>query len=275
MKYPKNRKPPTYTGTVPCKRCGVAAPKRSAVQKYCLPCSEAADLERKKLHHIKRGKARLKEERSKLHGIGAELNSPHILDLETSKPLMPEMAWYSRVSVDFSWSGSKNHIFANTARGHVFMRAESSAFRAEITAALREATRDVTVRQNKLWLDMFVQKPSHRGDAANFVDLVCDAAKDAIGLDDRWFSLRSVDWQIVKTDPKLFIGVGQEAGEDVRVCSSCGRLLTPDNFQRARNLPLGVGRNCRDCLSAGKKRSKRSIQQQAEMAAELGIGVFG
>lgn len=188
---------------------------------------------------------------------------------------MPKMAWYRRIAVEFSWSGSKNHIFANTSRGHVFMRAESSAFRSEITARVREVTEDVQVRHNKLWLDIFVQKPTHRGDAANFVDMVCDAVKDGLGLDDRWYSIREVDWEITKSDPMLFIGFGQVDDFDIRICSSCGRGLTPDNFQRAANLPLGVGRNCRDCLANGKPRSKRSIKQQAEMAAEMKTGIFG
>lgn len=140
---------------------------------------------------------------------------------------------------------------------------------------VRDTVADIEVKQNKLWIDMFVQKPTHRGDAANFVDMVCDAVKDGIGLDDRWFSIREVDWEIVKKDPKLFIGFGQREDFDVRICSSCGRPLTPDNFQKASGLPLGVGRNCRDCLANGKPRSKRSHKQQAEMAAELKTGVFG
>jgi hypothetical protein len=167
--------------------------------------------------------------------------------------------------VPFSWSGSKNHIFSKTARGHVFMRSESRAFRYEITQRIRRSVANQRVWQNKLWVDIFVQKPTHRGDAANFLDLVCDAVKDAIPLDDRWYSIRHIDWQISKSDPRIYIGIGQEDCVDVQACSTCGRLLSFENFGKNRSMASGVGRVCNDCRLA-----KRRERKEAKT-----LGVFG
>lgn len=229
---------------------------------------------RKKLHHIEHGKRRYAATRTQFGVRGSELNTPTKLDLTSSTPMMPPMSWYRRVEVPFSWAGSKNHIFANTTQGHVFMRAESRGMRANLTECIAAQMGNVPLVQNKLWIDIYAQKPSAKGDAVNFVDMVCDAAKDGILLDDRWFCIRSVDWQIVKDEPKLFVGFGQEACESVQACSSCGRLLPFDSFQRNRARANGVGLNCREC-QAIKTYSAKSARSRAKLASDLGTGVFG
>ena len=111
---------------------------------------------------------------------------------------------------------------------------------------------------NKVWIDILVQKPNHKGDAVNVVDLVCDAVKDAIDrVDDRWFCIRRLDWQIVKGDPRLFVGVGQDSDEDCQVCSYCGQIKPLPEFNAARNQPLGVGRECKACRRAGRLLAKQ------------------
>lgn len=173
----------------------------------------------------------------------------------------PELAWLVRVAVPFDWAASKNHIYAlRSGAGHVTLRAESSSYRDLITWKIKAALRDHRVAHNKIWIDIFVQKPNHRGDAVNVVDLVCDAVKTAVGVDDRWFSIRSVDWEIVKENPQIFVGVGQENVGDALACSSCGRVLLLAEFPRDRNGPLGVRRNCRDCTKARKRPSKSKSQ---------------
>lgn len=79
--------------------------------------------------------------------------------------------------------------------------------------------------QGKVWVEILVQKPQLRGDAANYVDRICDAIQTAIGINDSWFSLKMVDWQIVRKDPKIVIGIGQEMTEEMKGCTMCGRVL--------------------------------------------------
>ena len=159
----------------------------------------------------------------------------------------PQLLWTVRVAVPFTYAASKNHIYTITDRGHVAMRRESRAKRSEITAAIADAVRGKGIVHNKVWLDIFVQKPNHKGDAVNVVDLVSDAVKDAIGIDDRWFCIRRLDWQIVKTGGMLFVGIGQASAESVQACSYCGRVLALTAFCLNSRNHLGVGRECKDC----------------------------
>lgn len=167
-----------------------------------------------------------------------------------------ELDWLVRINVPFSYSASKNHIWSNTARGHVFMRSESREWRDMTINRVQNALSDVRIKQNRLWIDIFVQKPDHRGDAVNFVDLICDAIKRAIPLDDRWYSLRRVDWEIVKGEPSIFIGIGQEIGvEDCQVCSYCGGIHTFEKFTKNRSTKSGYSRVCRECRGVERKNS--------------------
>jgi hypothetical protein len=154
--------------------------------------------------------------------------------------------------VPFSYSASKNYIHALARSGHVFLRRKSKSKRVEITTAIRDSLGDRRVAHNKIWIDILVQKPNHRGDAINVVDLVCDAVKDAIPVDDRWFCIRRLDWQIVKYDPQLIIGIGQESAEDAQVCSYCGQIKPLERFNKDKRRRLGVEHVCRDCRRRGR-----------------------
>lgn len=166
-----------------------------------------------------------------------------------SRPSHPPLDWVIRISLPFSWAASKNAVWAHNSKGHIWSRGRSREYRTAITVLVQLALKGITVRQAKLWIDIFVQKPNHHGDAVNVVDLVCDAVKDAVGVDDRWFCIRGVDWQIAKTDPHLIIGIGQEDTPDLQACSSCGRLLTFEHFSKHRSNKNGLARNCRQCIS--------------------------
>lgn len=268
MKYPKTRKKASY-GPMNCTDCGGECEKRSPLQKYCRPCSEKHDLIRKKIYHVNAGRKKLSEEHAGWKETGVEISKKAKLSLVRSMPRLPSLVWYSRVVVPFSRSGSKNHIFSNTRQGHVFMRDQSTAYRLEIRDRIRDAVDLKDLKQNKLWIDIFVQKPHHRGDAVNFLDLVCDAIKDAIPLDDRWYSVRSIDWEIVKHEPMLFIGLGQEDFEDVQACSTCGRLQAVECFGKNAAAPLGVGRVCNDC-----RLTKRRRKQATKEVLKNPLGVF-
>jgi hypothetical protein len=170
----------------------------------------------------------------------------------------PNLIWLARISVAFSYAASKNHIYAMRRSGHVALRKESRAMRDEITLLMRSAIGKHRVAHNKVWLDILVQKPNHRGDAINVVDLVCDGLKECMPVDDRWFCIRRLDWQIVKDDPRLYIGVGQDTDEDAQVCSYCGQIKPLSAFNRAKGRPLGVGRECKECRALGRQLGKKA-----------------
>lgn len=222
--------------------------KRTAVHKYCDVCSEKRDLERKKkwaqthkpkpnMEKIKKYKERVKSDRIER---GRVKNQEILQSINWFSDCQPELIWFKRVAVPFSYAFSKNHIWAMSQRGHVFMRKDSAMVRENLTKAIAGALGDQKVVTAKVWLDILVQKPDHKGDAVNVIDLVCDAVKDAIGLDDRWFSIRTLDWEISKNNPMIYVGIGQDTDVEHRICSYCGRILTLDYF-------TGKSRECKEC----------------------------
>jgi Holliday junction resolvase RusA-like endonuclease len=248
------RKSPTFLRGLICASCNQPAPRVAPVQKYCRPCSEKRDLERKQLWHKNGYSARYQAKRSEITQRGIDISTEGRSSLLNWKKEI-DLLWCVRLAFPFDWAASKNHIFAKRRNGHVFLREEGRAYRDLITEKFRHAVKDVKVVQNKVWLDIFVQKPNQRGDAANFLDLICDAVKTGISVDDRWFSIDRLDWEIVKDNPRIFIGVGQESAKDMQACSSCGRLREYEHFHKNKSTKTGVTRNCKECAGARVKRA--------------------
>ncbi|MFQ5732750.1 MAG: hypothetical protein ACE5KM_12455 [Planctomycetaceae bacterium] len=246
--------------TIRCTVCGVETPKRAASQKYCPPCSTQRDLERKRLWAREHPPAPEQAARNTKHGHNrTELSREAglVVNRKSARSIVwchepPDLLWIVRIAVPFSYATSKNHLYTTRRTGHVALRREARAKRTEITVALRQALARRRVAHNKLWIDLLVQKPSHKGDAINVVDLVCDAVKDAVPVDDNWFSIRRLDWEIVKEQPRLYIGVGQDADWDGQVCSYCGQIRELACFNKHKGNHLGVGRECKDCRRKGR-----------------------
>lgn len=238
-----------------CKRCGEPTPRRGQQQKYCPECSGKVDRARKtewqSRHQPTPAKAREygRKQQSDIARNGrASSAKPAGAGVDMTRVVDPEVL--IRVAVPFDYSASKNAIYSfGGPDGHVFKREKSNAFRQLLILALRRACANAghPFKQNKVWLDIFVQKPDHKGDAVNVVDLVCDAVKVAINVDDRWFSIRKLDWEICKTDPKLVIGVAQEQCEHAQVCSYCGHIKPLSEFWKSKNMKSGVTRTCKKC----------------------------
>ncbi len=147
--------------------------------------------------------------------------------------------------------------------------------REAIISRLRQGLHCVRIAHNKVWLDILVQKPNHKGDAVNVVDLICDAVKEAVGVDDRWFSIRRLDWEIVKENPRLFVGIGQDSDVDSQVCSYCGQIKPFEEFGQRKRSRLGIGRECRECRRRGRELSKTLRTIHAEESNELQPALCG
>jgi hypothetical protein len=252
---------------ITCHICGKETPKRGpGTQKYCVECSAIKDLERKRnwarentltQEQVDHRTVRRANDRERIKIAGAERSENNKVNIAWLPTNEIDLSWVVRIAVPFRYSLSKNHMFTNTRFGHMALRKESRSSRDEITQLLREAIRKVEIKNNKIWIDIFVQKPNHKGDAINVVDLVCDAIKDATGVDDRWYSIRRIDWQIVKDKPMMYIGIGQEQCEDSIACCSCGMILPLDHFHKNSHAKHGVTPTCRVCKQAIRKGSRR------------------
>lgn len=234
----------TQAGFIVCTVCGIEAERTGPVQRYCQACSVSQSTRYTPKRTTPRPKKTLAED-ARLRGRGEALNAKTKETISWPVGNDPDLARLVRVAVPFSWGYSKNAIYSLGARrGHIFQRAESRALRTALTLLIRQAARGEPFFKGKVWLDIFVQKPNNKGDAVNVVDTVCDAVKDAIGIDDRYFSIRRLDWQITKVSPKIFIGVGQEITEEHFGCTYCGRVLPLSKISKQRS-------TCLDCRFKG------------------------
>lgn len=246
-------------GFIECGSCKAIVARTGPMQRYCVSCSSARDRERKNKWSAKNPstpeKTREYRQFSKESAkqAGAIISQRHAEDITWDASCAPRLLWLARTSVPFSWRGSKNAVWSTNSRGHVYARREANDVRKAIAFAVARAVQGRRIAHNKLWVDLLIQKTSHKGDAINFVDLVCDGIKDALPLDDRWYAIRRLDWQIVKVEPRIFIGIGQESDEDMNACSACGRIQPLAAYGKKSGTRLGVERICKECRSEGRK----------------------
>ncbi len=168
--------------------------------------------------------------------------------------------WRVEVTIPFDGLFSKNRVAVirkvkRTGRRFVGKSDESRARQNALTllvrAALNRARAEVVV--DRLFLTIEVFKTDHRTDAVNVLDIVCDAVRDASGLDDRWFEVEGLRWEIVPKRPTLRVIAWQEDESMPRACGACERDLEHSAFGAGRG-PRGRAWFCRECVKARRTR---------------------
>lgn len=81
--------------------------------------------------------------------------------------------------------------------GHYYTSKEYSDAVSSLKDIVWGKSRGQKWKEEKIFVDIFLQKPQKRIDVANLVDSVCDAIKEGIGIDDCWFAPRT-DWEYEK-----------------------------------------------------------------------------
>lgn len=239
-----------------CRLCEKPFVAMWARQIYCAPCQE-----------VRKSTLRLQGIKRTDEAKTAAYQAVAISSSKQKKVLAgafepPSCAWQVSFKVPFTNSASKNRRWAQMAGGRgVFIPADVLNYTSLICAETRSALRDQKVYENKVWLSFFVQKPDHKSDAVNIVDTFCDAIKTVIGVDDRWFSIATLDWEIKKHEPCVFVRIGQEDCFDARACSHCGEILPIEHFHSNKGDRLGRGRECRECKAVvtAKRKELRAL----------------
>lgn len=173
----------------------------------------------------------------------------------------PDYDWTVSFKVPFTISASKNRRWSQMAGGRgVFIPVDVLNYTQLISLQTRKALEGRHVYENRVWLSFFVQKPDHKSDAVNIVDTFCDAIKTVVGVDDRWFSIDVLDWEIRKHEPQVYVRIGQADCFDARACSYCGGIFPLDNFHKSKHNRLGVGRECRECKGVVAAKRKELSQ---------------
>lgn len=244
--------------TIICEACGIEAMRRGPMQFYCVKCSVEKDNQRR---YTRKRASAPSEEKERGIRISAAVSHNSLFE----HLLTNDASWFVSLKIPFSIAASKNYIWGMArGGGHIFKRQESRSYQAIIEAKVRSSIKDVKIFNNKVWIDLFVQKPNHKSDAINVISVICDGIKRGLDLDDRWFCIRRVDWEIAKENPQIFISISQDEAFDVCACSHCGRLLTFDQFNKKKGNALGVDRVCRDCRGFGPKRRPLSEEEKRE-----------
>lgn len=250
-----------------CEVCGKEIIKYQH-QKYCFECSEKKTLERKlkwaKKHYpaqkdkiSKNNKDRRTVNMPILKKIGektSKKNCNNHIHFDNNKQLNPLTLLI--IKTPFTFNLSKNCQSRFGAYGHVYLRKEANMEREKIINKIIAS--EVKFVTGKIWISLLIQKPEARGDAINFVDAICDAIKKGIGVDDNWFCIKQVDWEIKKEDPHIYIRIEQENNTPHRACSYCGRILTEDNFSGIKKKT----RECKSCLIKMRRYKKKEKEKK-------------
>jgi hypothetical protein len=62
-------------------------------------------------------------------------------------------------------------------------------------------------KKTKTWIDVVVQKHNNRSDAHNCIDTLFDGIRDGLGVDDRWFAIGLLDWEVEPMNPNIYVQV--------------------------------------------------------------------
>lgn len=81
---------------------------------------------------------------------------------------------------------------------------------------LTKALKGVKMYNNKVYLDIFVCKPRTNIDAINFLDAVADVLKRVINVDDKWYSIKSLDWKVDTKNPYIIVKLYQPERRDAK-----------------------------------------------------------
>lgn len=57
-------------------------------------------------------------------------------------------------------------------------------------------------------------KPRTNIDAINFLDAIADVLKKVTGVDDKWYSVKSIDWEVDTKNPYIVVKLYQPTRRD-------------------------------------------------------------
>lgn len=113
------------------------------------------------------------------------------------------------VECSYSSALSKNARLAKSFRGKIYIKPEAKSAERTLLRELTKGLKGVTLRQDKVWIDVTVYKTRTNTDAVNFIDAICDVLKVVIKVDDRYFCIKSWDYEIDRINPRMILKLYQ------------------------------------------------------------------
>lgn len=121
----------------------------------------------------------------------------------------------SKFTVSYDGNLSKNARIANRFKGF-YIKPAAKAAEAQLFLEMTSALLNLKFFNNKIYLDIHVAKPRTNIDAINFLDAIADVLKKVIGVDDRWYCIKSLDWEVNTKNPSITIKLYQPVRKHVK-----------------------------------------------------------
>jgi len=242
-----------------CEKCGAIDQRRGGIQRFCRVCNPLLAKQRKlawQREHPREPRdkrmARTRVMASKIKDFGAALSQS---EAKGTKLLPQPDTKGCAIQFQLSYSSlfSKNAIWnliAQHGKPSMRVRSEVKGLRESIGWLVKEALGGTVWPQGKTWVDVVIQKPNHKSDAVNVLDTLCDGIKLGLGLDDRWFAVGVLDWEVVKDRGQVLVQLRSEHTEPRELCSNCGQIRPLDQFSKSTDNDLGVHQVCKVCTRA-------------------------
>lgn len=126
------------------------------------------------------------------------------------------------LSIPYTFALSKNSV-RTTKTGLRYLSRETKKAQQDIVDALCDTS--LQWISGPVYITITVEKTKLLVDAINVVDLVADAIKKGIGVDDAWFHLDGVYWKIVDKDPQIHIKIKQTCKSPQQLCLKCRKIV--------------------------------------------------
>lgn len=113
------------------------------------------------------------------------------------------------VTCSYSSALSKNARLKRSFRGRMYIDPKAKAAERILEAELTKGLKGCKLYVNRVYLDIMVHKSRNTVDAINFLDAVADCLKRVCGVDDKWYSVKSLDWSLDKANPRIVVKIYQ------------------------------------------------------------------
>jgi hypothetical protein len=165
-------------------------------------------------------------------------------------PMFLHPVWQIRISLPFDPSKhSKNQGFRIGRKGQggkaFIIRTDGThGGKNELAELIAQSIVDIDAMpvQAPLWIGIFLQKRNWQADAVNILDIASDAMQLATGVNDRWYCVSNIDWEMTVDRPMLHLHACQFKNEDHDTCSYCSSIV-PTRLLRVTS----KRRICRGC----------------------------
>lgn len=120
------------------------------------------------------------------------------------------------VQCTYSSALSKNARLKRSFRGRLYIDAKAKAAEAQLERELTTALKGIKWYQSKVYLDIYVFKSRTNTDALNFIDALADCLKRVILVDDKFYSIKSCDWELDRKNPRIILKLFQPERRDAQ-----------------------------------------------------------